>query len=160
MFRQSTILAARLCTSRTQCTLAKNSFNLEAAKARTMHWEPTLKFDDTRPNTPQQHTEKVEEDDISWLTTYSVFDPGFTRPFPIPLMSRPPLSLFSFDNQREGKNEEVKGALKPLPYRLPKFLRPRAGTMFSRMNGTSTTPTRNKSKRVGPPGDVVWCTRA
>jgi hypothetical protein len=116
MFRQTTTLAARLrTTSRVQRAVAQSTFNLEAVKARTFHWDPALKLTDLGPNTPRGHHKGDEEVDMSWMTTYSAFDPGFTRP--VPPISSPPMSLFSLDETMgmmlQEKKAKDKGEVKP-----------------------------------------------
>jgi hypothetical protein len=80
-------------------------------------------------------TEDAEND--LWMTTYSAFDPGMIRPL-LPIVKQ---SGFI------AKTKEIK-EMKPWPYSLPAFLRPKAGTTYdSTMHGGAEQS--KVSRRVG-----------
>jgi hypothetical protein len=149
MFRQTTALALRLRnTTRAPLTTSK-PFNFEAVKARNPHWEPALTFEDLTPNPRQKNEGGERGKEMSWMTTYSAFDPGFTRP--VPLMCRPPITLPSFRSYTKEVVEDkkdVKEKAKPWSYTLPKALRPKNGTTFSMINSSSSTKLSSQGVNV------------
>jgi len=113
------------------------SFNLETAKARAAHWEPALHLEDLYPDTSTENDDLDSAGNLPWMVTYSAFDPGASRPFP--LMSGIGVSMAI---PQEKLNTIITTPFKPWPYSLPAFLQPRPGTTFSLMN---------RSTAVGPP---------
>ncbi|KAF1945085.1 hypothetical protein EJ02DRAFT_451921 [Clathrospora elynae] len=106
-------------------------FNLESIKARVAHWEPTLSLDGLRPNSPQANNDEDGGDDMYCMVTYRAFDPRFSRP--LALTSGMGVQMPTLIVPLLHKNEPFK----PWPYYLPAFLRPKADTTLSLMNGTT-----------------------
>jgi hypothetical protein len=91
------------------------------------------RIEEAKPNT----TDPEDAEDGPWMTTYSAFDPGMIRPL-LPIVKQ---SGFI------AKTKEIK-EMKPWPYLLPAFLRPKAGTTYdSTMHGGAEQS--KVSRRVG-----------
>ncbi|KAF1842356.1 uncharacterized protein K460DRAFT_358975 [Cucurbitaria berberidis CBS 394.84] len=140
MSRPATTLSARLRarTISLSMTPAQRPFslNVDAAKARVAHWEPTFPFDALRSDEEQNDSDgdgdnQDGSEDIQNCTTYSAFDPRASRPLlllhsGVDISVRPPTSTTAV----------IPRAVKPWPYSLPVYLRPGVGTTFAIMHTT------------------------
>jgi hypothetical protein len=137
MLRQTTSRIRAHATSSLPIHQIRRFFTLDisAAKAAATHWDPALRLP-----TNSRHNDTPDAEDVKthpWMTTYSAFDPGMIRPL-LPIVKQ---SGFI------AKTKEIK-EMKPWPYSLPAFLRPKAGTTYvSTMHGGAKQS--KVSRRVG-----------
>jgi hypothetical protein len=137
MLRQSTSRIRAHITSSLLIHQIRRFFTLDisAAKAAATHWDPALQMP---TNSRQNDTPDAEDVETHpWMTTYSVFDPGMIRPL------HPVVKQSGFTVKTKAIKE-----IKPWPYSLPVFLRPKAGTTYdSIMHGGAEQS--KVSRRVG-----------
>ena len=76
----------------TQATVFSKQLNVEAAKQRAAHWEPTVDFTDLKPR-KSDNDEDDNDTELAYMCTYPAFGPGATHP--LLLSSSLPISVSS-----------------------------------------------------------------
>lgn len=153
MLRRYTTLAGHLRQAYSSFPRS-NTLNTSVTRARLAHQEPALHPDS---HIPTSNVEKEEVNNMTWMTAFSPFNPGATRPLPLPwpLQSSvainprhlpsyyPPSSLAASKGFRDAYKalpNPKTPAHKPWPYTLPVFLQPKRGTTFHSATAASLAP--------------------